>query len=97
MIQDPGKEREDMAYERERETAVQAVLKACVLCRDVQSAHLSKRKMEKTDGSPVTVADFGAQALVVQHLMTTFKGDRLIGEEDSAQLRRPENEGLKKD
>ncbi|MFZ7112850.1 MAG: 3'(2'),5'-bisphosphate nucleotidase [Desulfatiglandales bacterium] len=85
-----------MAYEREREAAFQAVLKACVLCREVQSAHLARRAMEKMDGSPVTVADFGVQALVARHLMTAFPEDRLIGEEDSGQLRRPENDGLKR-
>ena len=85
-----------MAYEKEREAAIRAVLKACELCRDVQSAHLSNRMMEKTDGSPVTVADFGAQALVAHHIMTAFPEDRLIGEEDSRQLGKPESEGLKR-
>lgn len=85
-----------MPYELEREAAVQAVLTACRLCREVQSAHLSQKKMEKKDGSPVTVADFGGQALVARHLKTSFPGDPLVGEEDSTQLLDPKNTDLKK-
>lgn len=84
-----------MSYDQERKAAVQAVLKGCRLCREVQSAHLSQKMMEKKDGSPVTVADFGGQALVARHLKEAFSGDPLIGEEDAAQLLDPANAGLK--
>ena len=85
-----------MPYDYERKIAVQAVLAACSLCREVQSTHLLQKMMEKRDGSPVTVADFGGQALVARHLKTTFPRDLLVGEEDSAQLLDPQNADLKK-
>ncbi|MBW1721156.1 MAG: 3'(2'),5'-bisphosphate nucleotidase [Deltaproteobacteria bacterium] len=84
-----------MSRELEREVAVRAVLKACRLCRNVQSEHMSRQKVNKTDGSPVTVADFGGQALVSHHLSMAFPADPLMGEESSDQLLRRENGALK--
>ena len=79
----------------ERRVAIEAVIKACNLCRAVQAAHLSGGVIDKEDKSPVTVADFGAQAVVSDHLAATFPHDPLVGEEDSALLRQPENSTLK--
>jgi 3'(2'), 5'-bisphosphate nucleotidase len=59
-------------YEIERRVAVEAVLKACSLCAAVQSAHLSMGVINKEDRSPVTVADFGAQALISEILAATL-------------------------
>lgn len=47
--------------------------------------------LTKDDRSPVTVADFGAQAIVCRELAREFSRDSVVGEEDSAVLRRPEN------
>ena len=44
----------------------------------------------KDDRSPVTVADFAAQALVGQMLSEAFPDDAMIGEEDSSVLQTPE-------
>ncbi|MDP6461740.1 MAG: 3'(2'),5'-bisphosphate nucleotidase, partial [Gemmatimonadota bacterium] len=41
----------------------------------------------KEDRSPVTVADFGAQAIVCRFLSAMFPEDPVVGEEDSAALR----------
>ena len=84
-----------MTYERERRVALEAVTKACRLCRAVQAAHLAGGVIDKEDKSPVTVADFGAQAVVSDHLAAVFPRDQLVGEEDSALLRQPENAQLK--
>jgi 3'(2'), 5'-bisphosphate nucleotidase len=77
--------------EREREVAVTAVREAAFVCRSVQT-EIATGVLEKTDRSPVTVADFASQALVCRALMEAFPNDAVIGEEDSASLRRPENE-----
>ena len=84
-----------MSYELERRVALEAVIKACRLCSAVQAAHLADGVIDKEDKSPVTVADFGAQALVSDHLAAVFPRDPLVGEEDSALLRQPENAQLK--
>ena len=49
--------------------------------------------VEKTDRSPVTVADFGSQALICRHLAEQFD-DPIVGEEDAADLRKNDNKGL---
>lgn len=41
----------------------------------------------KTDNTPVTVADFAVQALVIDVLSTAFPSDQFIAEEDSAMVR----------
>ena len=84
-----------MTYEPERRVALEAVIKACKLCSAVQAAHLAGGVIDKEDKSPVTVADFGAQAVVSDHLAAAFPHDPLVGEEDSALLRQPENARLK--
>ena len=47
--------------------------------------------LAKKDKSPVTVADFGSQALICRTLAEAFPDDPVIAEEDAAELRRPEN------
>jgi 3'(2'), 5'-bisphosphate nucleotidase len=84
-----------MNYELERRVALEAVVKACRLCSTVQAAHLAGGVVDKEDKSPVTVADFGAQAVVSDHLAAVFPGIPLVGEEDSALLRQPDNARLK--
>ncbi len=83
-----------MAYAREREVAVQAVIKASRLCRVVQSNLVSDESMSKKDRSPVTVADFGAQAVVTHELRGAFPDTPMVGEEDAAELRDPANSPL---
>ncbi len=83
-----------MKHANERLTAVEAVLSACRLCRTVQSALISAESIAKKDKSPVTVADFGAQAVVASRLRQAFPNDPLVGEEDAGALRGRENAEL---
>jgi len=80
-----------MSYETERRVALEAVIKACRLCQAVQRAHLAEGVLNKEDKSPVTVADFGAQAVVSDHLAAAFPHIPLVGEEDSGALQQREN------
>lgn len=75
----------------ELETGLKAVREAGLLCRAVQG-QIDPATLEKKDKSPVTVADFGSQALVCRRLEEVFMGDPVIGEEDSADLREPAGE-----
>jgi 3'(2'), 5'-bisphosphate nucleotidase len=77
-------------YERELTVAVRAVRTASYLCRAVR-AEISPEALAKKDKSPVTVADFGSQALICRALIESFPDDPVIAEEDSAELRSPEN------
>lgn len=84
-----------MVYKKERNVAIKAVLSACALCREVQAGLLSRSTLSKEDRSPVTVADFGAQAVISHQLRKAFPGDKLVGEENSRLLRQSENRGVK--
>lgn len=72
-------------YHRELEAAVDVVERACRICVDVKKSLYSSegRIVEKNDNTPVTVADFGVQALVSLELSKVFPSIPLVAEEDS--------------
>lgn len=80
-----------MVYSKEKEVAIEAVTRAARLCLAVQAGMVNVDSLEKGDKSPVTIADFGAQALACQHITANFPTDVIVGEEDSADLQQPEN------
>ncbi len=73
-------------FEMELRVACEAVRAASALCQAVQ-AGISTEALEKKDRSPVTVADFGSQALVCRTLAAAFPDDPVIAEETSKDLR----------
>ncbi|RMJ08501.1 hypothetical protein CDV36_011874 [Fusarium kuroshium] len=73
-----------ISYTRERHLAELAVLRASILTKRVQS---TVHEISKDDNSPVTIADFAAQALLIGAIRAAFPNDSLLGEEDSAALR----------
>ncbi|NEQ73716.1 MAG: 3'(2'),5'-bisphosphate nucleotidase [Okeania sp. SIO2C9] len=77
-----------MAYEREKQIAIEAALAAAKLCEQVRGN--IPPAMEKGDKSPVTVADYGAQALICKALGEAFPDDPVVGEEDATELQSPE-------
>lgn len=79
-----------MAYEKEQEVAIAAVLQAAELCRQVRFALVTDETVAKKDKSPVTVADFGAQALISLALAAAFPNDPIVGEESADELRTQE-------
>lgn len=68
--------------------AMDAVRLASHVAREVER-ELVDHTMTKKDKSPVTVADFAAQALVGFLLERTFPNDPLVAEENSTHLREP--------
>ena len=84
-----------MPYEHERQIATEAVLTACQLCQNVQCELVTDDTVAKADKSPVTVADFGAQAVIVSYLLRYFSQDSIVGEEDAAVLRQEDQAVLK--
>ena len=59
-------------YELERSEAIQAVRQAARLCVSVRSK-LNPEVLDKKDRSPVTVADFGSQAVICRCLPWHFR------------------------
>lgn len=68
--------------------ALDAVRRAALLVKHIQ-AEMVTSALTKDDRSPVTVADFAAQALVGHLLEEKFPGVSLVGEESSAVLQTP--------
>jgi 3'(2'), 5'-bisphosphate nucleotidase len=64
-----------------------AVRAAMQVCRRVAAASTSVRKLTKSDRSPVTVADFASQAVVVELLRRALGPLELVGEESADALR----------
>ncbi len=81
------------SYERELAVAIAAVREASLLCRAV-ATEISADVLAKKDKSPVTVADFGSQAVICRALIESFPDDPVIAEEDAAELRKPENRAI---
>ncbi len=79
----------------ERAVAVQAVVAASKVCREVQARLVAGTTLQKGDKSPVTVADYAAQAIVAHMLGQAFPDVPMVGEEDAAALRLPENAALR--
>jgi len=75
--------------------AIDAVAAASRVCRAVQSRLVAGSTLQKGDRSPVTVADFAAQAVVSHLLAKAFPALPLVGEEDASALRDPANAGLR--
>ncbi len=69
------------------EIAMDAVKIASELCVQVQSEMVSSDAIEKRDRSPVTVADFGSQALICKAIAESFPDDIIIAEEDAQSLK----------
>ncbi|TKW42140.1 hypothetical protein SEVIR_1G364100v4 [Setaria viridis] len=81
-------------YAREMEVAVRVVQVACTLCQRVQDSLLRPgadaggRVHSKLDRSPVTVADWGVQAIVSWLLSNSFQDENvsIVAEEDDETL-----------
>lgn len=68
---------------------IEAVRQAVILCREVQ--HNSLRSMNKLskdagDHEPVTIADYGSQAIIGRALKTHFPDDAVLSEEAGSQF-----------
>src|SRR4030043_2287518 len=77
-----------MAYVKEITAGLEAVLKASKLCRQIQKNINKAGTLEKEDLSPVTMADFAGQALIIAELMNAFPKDQFVGEESAGILQK---------
>lgn len=67
--------------------AIAAVAAACRVTRHVQNRQQHIERHSKDDMSPVTVADYAAQAVIARHLADALGELTLVGEEDAETLR----------
>lgn len=71
-------------------TVIRAAVKASALCQKIRIDLVGGESILKSDRSPVTVADYGSQAIVCKLIRERFPDDTIIAEEDSKELRRPD-------
>ncbi|MCJ1412110.1 hypothetical protein MMC19_006202 [Ptychographa xylographoides] len=75
-----------MSYAKELRVASLAVQRATILTQKVFREKV-KGTVSKDDKSPVTIGDFGAQALIIQAIKHNFPQDEIVGEEEASALR----------
>lgn len=78
------------SYSPEVTTAIQAVIKASALCQRIRTELVGNESLLKSDRSPVTIADYGSQAIICKWIKDRFPNDTIIAEEDSKELRNPD-------
>ncbi|CAF0846595.1 unnamed protein product [Rotaria sp. Silwood1] len=76
-----------MSYDKELSVALQACLQAAKLCERIRST--IPEAIEKVDRSPVTLADFGSQALICNRIHSEFPNDSIVAEENPKELLKP--------
>ncbi|KAA8652322.1 hypothetical protein EYZ11_009299 [Aspergillus tanneri] len=75
-----------MGFHHELHIASLAVQRASIVTKHMQSVQ-DKGSRDKEDASPVTVADFAAQAILIGIVKHHFPNDHVIGEESASALR----------
>jgi 3'(2'), 5'-bisphosphate nucleotidase len=79
-----------MSYQKELQVAELAVQRATILTKKVFHEKV-KGTVSKNDKSPVTIGDFGAQALIISAIRHNFPDDEIVGEEEANTLRENRN------
>ena len=69
--------------------ALKTVTAASALCQKIASDLAGKESILKSDRSPVTIADYGSQAIISKFIKDVFTEDAIVAEEDSKELRKP--------
>lgn len=72
-----------MGFELEKKAGLDAVTKAAKVCARMSGKHEFREALYKTDGSPVTLADFLVQALINEELTAAFPEIPIVAEETS--------------
>ncbi|KAI9927377.1 hypothetical protein AWENTII_006179 [Aspergillus wentii] len=74
------------SYSAELQIASLAVQRASVVTKTVL-AEVDKGSTNKDDDSPVTIADFASQAILISAIRHNFPDDKFLGEESASALR----------
>eukprot|EP01100_Stratorugosa_tubuloviscum_P009454 TRINITY_DN3976_c0_g1_i3.p1 TRINITY_DN3976_c0_g1~~TRINITY_DN3976_c0_g1_i3.p1 ORF type:complete len:363 (-),score=177.69 TRINITY_DN3976_c0_g1_i3:676-1764(-) len=84
-----------LQFAKERAVAIEAVIKASRVGQATFGALVNEETAIKKDRSPVTVADYSAQAVINLELTKYFPNDSIVAEEHSADLTQPQGITLK--
>ena len=72
-----------MGFEFEKKVGLEAVTKTAKVCARMSGKPEFREALYKTDGSPVTLADFFVQALINEKLTAAFPETPIVAEETS--------------
>lgn len=75
-----------MNLNNELQVALRAVSKAASVCVSIRKSRACEAAISKQDRSPVTIADFGSQAVIIRELLEHFPDARIVAEEDSSAM-----------
>ncbi|MBC2592963.1 3'(2'),5'-bisphosphate nucleotidase [Ruficoccus amylovorans] len=75
--------------------AIDAVRKAALLCAHVRANLTADGALAKNDKSPVTIADYGSQAVILHLLQAATPDIPVVAEEDADALRADDNAALR--
>ncbi|KAK3079987.1 hypothetical protein LTS18_003431 [Coniosporium uncinatum] len=80
------------AYDKELDLALRSIHRASLVTKQVLRSLKNNVSAEsKADDSPVTIADFAAQCLIISALHASFPSDQFLGEESATALRSKES------
>ena len=85
-----------MGFELEKKVGLKAATKAAMACVRMSGKPEFREALYKTDGSPVTIADFFVQALINDELTAAFPEIPIVAEETSFCLEGGRGEKLRK-
>jgi 3'(2'), 5'-bisphosphate nucleotidase len=71
----------------EVKTALRAMTMASALCEKVRRKLAGGESILKSDRTPVTIADYGSQAIICKFIKEIFPRDTIVAEEDATELR----------
>ena len=81
-------------YQKELSVGIDAIKKGALLAQAVARGFRSENTLEKKDHSPVTIADYGVQTVVISEVRKAFKDCLFVAEEDTSDLENPYNRNL---
>lgn len=73
---------------------LRALTLASQICQKVRTDLTAEAAIQKNDRTPVTVADYGSQAIICKTIQESFPNDVVVSEEDSNELRKPGRSNL---
>jgi 3'(2'), 5'-bisphosphate nucleotidase len=83
---DANEQENKKPYTKESKVAVEAVIKGCEVAQSVAGKLITNETITKKDNSPVTIADFSVQAVVITYIKRAFPQDPIVAEEKSKNL-----------
>ncbi|EGG13067.1 Hypothetical protein MELLADRAFT_32223 [Melampsora larici-populina 98AG31] len=79
-------------FQKERQIGISSILKSTILTQKVFKTLIQKDQIiTKQDKSPVTIGDYGSQALINLLISKHFPNDKIIGEEEIQDLQTTSN------